>query len=906
MLNRYFPSLGEEEVMKSRTNIMIPILLVVCFVSIFSATVPYLAAEEFIPLPAEMEPYYNSIMRPDEATLLEWQEEYDAAPEVYIDPDIQNILLNARTKGDHFDLLSYLKYNPVERNQGACGNCWVWAGTGVLEIALKNRNDIKNRLSIQFLNSCREENACCGANLQKFAQWYGSIGLAIPWSNTNAWWRDATFGRKCKNNIKPLECGWIDNQTHYPITHIEAVKIPTADPFMQQAQAIANIKNVLMQGRGVYFGWTLENSARWAHFLNYWHNGSETDIWDVEGTLDIWGWPDSGFGGHGVLIVGYDESDPGRHCWIVLNSWGTTNRRPNGLFRIPMHLDYHSTYYSSRQRFRFSTLNVEFDAWCYFELSDGVYPPLTSRLLDASGDSESIDLHVTGFPTYPSACTWEVKTDQTWVHLNEGPEGAGHMRFNYTVDPNPAFKERLATIRVAGKIYFIHQAGKPPETPTGVTATDGGFSDRVRISWYEAAGAKSYNVFRRNGPPPAMPKPIGNTEELFMDDMTAADNTVYDYYVIAVNDCGSSPASHSDSGFKQLVIGPPGVPDGLSASDGSYKDKVRISWNEASGATVYVVYRAPDSGGMAVFSEIARTSSRYYDDYSAELAKSFLYRVSGWNAFGESSPSNSDRGFRTWPLYPAVPESVSASDGTFTDKVHVSWNPAAAATGYTVYRAPKRDGMVFFTPIGDTNSTEFDDIDVEPGQFYTYKITARNYFGEGELSEGDDGYAALVIEPDTPTGLSAGKGEFADRVHLSWNHVPDASYKVYRAPVGGWITFYTLIAETGSAEYDDTTASLGSKYYYSIRASNGFRDSDYCDPDQGWRNDENACHGDLNHDLDVDGLDLYLMVMDYDRQDCCDPEAEYCIGNINDQDCQVNESDLEKFVSTFGRTGCPE
>jgi len=865
---------------------------------------PNVAAGENTPLPAEMEPYYNSIMRPDKATLQKWQEEYELAPAVYIDPDIKKIL-NTKAKGVYFDLLDYIKYDPQDRNQGDCGNCWVWAGTGILEIALKYQNGIKNRLSIQYLNSCCTSNACCGGNPVKFSQWYNSVGFAIPWSNTNAWWRDWIYGRKCKNNIDPLECNWIDDQTHYPITYIESVRIPTN--YMTQAQAITNIKNVLLQNRGIYLSFTLESYQRWSNFINFWKTEDENKIWDVNHLLSIPGWEDGGFGSHGVLIVGYDESDPApdKHSWVVLNSWGTTDKRSNGLFRIPMHLDYQSTYHTSSRRFKFYTLNVEFDAWCSFELTDSDNPPLISPLLAASGDNGTVDLHVTGFPTYPSACTWEIETDNSWLHVADGPEGSGNIKFHYFVDPNPTFKARIATLRVANQIYFVHQAGNPPETPDGVTATDGGYSDRIRISWYEAAGADSYNIFRRHGPPPAMFTLIGNTEELYFEDTTAAENTVYDYYVKAINECGPSQASNSDSGFINLVIGPPAVPSSLSASNGNYRDRVRVSWNEASGATAYVIYRAPDTGGITMFNEIARTSSKFYDDYSAELAKNYLYRVTGWNGFGESSPSASDQGYRSWPIYPAMPDGVAASNGTFTDKIQISWNPAVSATGYIVYRALKSDGIMFFTPVGDTNNPQYDDNNVQPGKFYTYKIKAQNYFGESDLSEGDDGYMAMIILPDIPTGLTASDGDFSDMIHLSWNPVAGATYKIYRAPVSNWVTFYNLLEQTGNTEYNDTSARLDTRYYYSIRASNGFGDSNYSESDLGWRNDENACHGDLDADLDVDGLDLFRMTLDYNRHDCCEPDADFCYGNI-DADCEVTESDLIKFAGTFGRTECPE
>ncbi len=42
------------------------------------------------------------------------------------------------------------------------------------------------------------------------------------------------------------------------------------------------------------------------------------------------------------MCVGYDDSDPdpANHYWIMLNSWGINDERPNGLFRVSMYYDY--------------------------------------------------------------------------------------------------------------------------------------------------------------------------------------------------------------------------------------------------------------------------------------------------------------------------------------------------------------------------------------------------------------------------------------------------------------------------------------------------------------------------------------------------------------------------------------
>jgi hypothetical protein len=70
-----------------------------------------------------------------------------AGPRASIDP---NIVMAASSS---FSLLTHLDYVPSERDQGWAGNCWVWAGTGVTEIALDVQKETKDRLSIQYFDS---------------------------------------------------------------------------------------------------------------------------------------------------------------------------------------------------------------------------------------------------------------------------------------------------------------------------------------------------------------------------------------------------------------------------------------------------------------------------------------------------------------------------------------------------------------------------------------------------------------------------------------------------------------------------------------------------------------------------------------------------------------------------------
>jgi hypothetical protein len=69
------------------------------------------------------------------------------------------------------------------------------------------------------------------------------------------------------------------------------------------------------------------------------------------------------------------------------------------------------------------------------------------------------------------------------------------------------------------------------------------------------------------------------------------------------------------------------------------------------------------------------------------------------------------------------PTGVQASDGTYTDKVRITWNSVAGASYYHVYRATSSGGSK--TPLGSwQSSTTYDDTSAIPGQTYYYFVKA--------------------------------------------------------------------------------------------------------------------------------------------------------------------------------------
>jgi len=315
------------------------------------------------------------IMKPDQPTLQKWVKAHENAPRATFNSWKLQRLRQAQATSTPTSInnLSLLSYSPYERNQGSCGNCWVWAGTALMEIENGYQNSVQNRLSIQHFDSCYTEDfACNGGWLSEFANWYRSWSYAVPWSNTNAFYADAHVSSS--QRASSVSCGSIGTSTEYPISAISVENIPTAGA--GQANAIANIKATLNEGKGVWFAFYLANGTDWTAFDNFWSYQGESAIWTPDSYCGKTYSYSSG-GGHAVAIVGYndDDADTANHYWIVLNSWGTNaysdgtpysgyTARPNGLFRLKMYMNYDCQLkdpgYSNFSNVEFSNINMTY------------------------------------------------------------------------------------------------------------------------------------------------------------------------------------------------------------------------------------------------------------------------------------------------------------------------------------------------------------------------------------------------------------------------------------------------------------------------------------------------------------------------------------------------------------------
>lgn len=252
-------------------------------------------------------------------------------------------------------LLGDMPYLGEKRNQADCGNCWVWAVTGALEIAHKKRYGIDNQLSIQYVNSNYNDGgrsgffACQGASFDDYIRFNNTSGsIAIPWSNNGADYVDQLGGVACPTLYGLCSARAASDITETPYVQIDSLSTSSIETLnISKELAISNIKAELNAGRSVLLGFYLQNSTFWNEFFDFWVTAPLDTLFDMT-PYNGYAWNSSEGGGHAVLVVGYNDldSDPSKHYWEILNSWGVSQKRPEGTYRLKMDIDYsmYATY----------------------------------------------------------------------------------------------------------------------------------------------------------------------------------------------------------------------------------------------------------------------------------------------------------------------------------------------------------------------------------------------------------------------------------------------------------------------------------------------------------------------------------------------------------------------------------
>ena len=172
------------------------------------------------------------------------------------------------------------------------------------------------------------------------------------------------------------------------------------------------------------------------------------------------------------------------------------------------------------------------------------------------------------------------------------------------------------------------------------------------------------------------------------------------------------------------------------------------------------------------------------------------------------------------PHLPPPPTHVDASDGTYNDKIEVTWSAVSSATAYNVYVSQSVSSEQQY--LGETANTAVYIEGSTPGAVLYIWIYSVNTFGESATGTYDTGYIATDAEatvPDAPDLTSAQPGNGRATLYFSANGDGGSAITGYTASCGAY-------QKTGaSSPITVTGLTNGTQYSCSVVASNAVGDS---------------------------------------------------------------------------------
>ena len=162
------------------------------------------------------------------------------------------------------------------------------------------------------------------------------------------------------------------------------------------------------------------------------------------------------------------------------------------------------------------------------------------------------------------------------------------------------------------------------------------------------------------------------------------------------------------------------------------------------------------------------------------------------------------------PYVIAAPANVSASQGTSTRGVNLSWDAVEDATGYEIWRASGSMNTADAVLVTNVEAAvAYEDTSVNPGDIYFYWFKTVTQYGTGDFSASVFGYRARVVGTVAfdANGGTASASSLGYTAGSPYGTLPTASRTGYE--FAGWFTSATGGSEvTAATPADENIATL--------------------------------------------------------------------------------------------------
>ncbi len=286
-----------------------------------------------------------------------------------------------------------------------------------------------------------------------------------------------------------------------------------------------------------------------------------------------------------------------------------------------------------------------------------------------------------------------------------------------------------------------------PPTPEHPTASDFEYPDKVVVTWKPLIEGLYYQVYRAAQSGGEKIAVSGWQTDLVFED-TGTEPGIMQYYYLRASGTsqGTNPSEYSMGNGGTRTMTPPAS---IWTSQGIYADKVQVTWGQVDNAIYYQLYRSESLEGektpVTDWQRLTRHEDTEVNPYTVYYY--WVKAARGFTGYGQTEFSLSNQGW----LKCDPPAEITASDGTHSDQIHITWDPVAPNLFYRVYRSDSIYGDQ--TPLADWQpSVEYSDTGTQPGQTHYYWISTAfmpDGAGAGDFSMPDTGWRYIEV-PDAP------------------------------------------------------------------------------------------------------------------------------------------------------------